>query len=921
MKYLRSEKGSTLLLVVITIAILTVLGTTIITMSFMNTNMKFTDLRMKKTLYYSESGIEQVYAIVGKYVDDALVYASEQTDIDITAKETAMTNMLTALTAESAALYEDVDAQQALLNLYGGPYDDISSMSLSEFMSSGLYLKALLYDDVNGPGSEYTGYANTFLKLETKKLDGTKVEVNVEDGSGTVGNNGPHQILVDTVEIAEYSKDRMNFHFKNYFNDPIVQSDLKSDIETVYVYLDDADVDSGASVSIVPTRGYGPIVDFSEAESDPNLNDNELIIDGLTSTFNYKGLVRKTIKTDLVIREPGDIVPLNLAQTKVNVKNNPLWQYAIVTQGNIVFEDITGDIDGSIYSLGYKPTGSYNLPATNPNSPRNSLNYKGIMVDGIDTDVTIDGDVISESYVQIAEGSIDATLTINNSHVYTNGMAVQYNSTGGTINVNNGNVYTRDDLEMNGTASTIDISGSYYGFVGSAVEFNQTSSVIINSDFADSGIRITGSHANIAYPEPNDGIYIAGVAYINDTFTPDPNDPSVLNPVTSRLYQTGESLGVKGNYIAYAFPSSDPSSDFSADNLDSQTIGDTSSLPLYYRFVDSANPELSGDYFSKKDKRNYFVEIASDPTYESIIKDGQVGGVNKINIKSDSYKYTQGAVFGLDASLQPEAIIKYLNPAINIDYLENEIARDYVYIMNTLRHRQEGTYVSNFYSDKDNDNVAEFIKNSDIADVIRKYSEVEKVDYSFNPSANLAENVQGPGPGPGKEVAIVRSVTSGAADDNFLIAGAGSGIVANDGDLISYDMDGDPSTPNENAYVINADPDNQIVQGLILTSGKVTIVGNVNYYGSIVAIEDIHLLDGVINLVNNNIDVRKYLARLVLVNPNLRDALDVDTSVSLGIEMEDYEFIEDVIIGNGNIDALRQNYNEFIYYQNWTIKE
>lgn len=72
MKHLRSEKGSTLLLVVITIAVLAVLGSTLLSMSYMNINMKFTDERMKKTLYYSESGLDQVYAIVGGYIDDAL---------------------------------------------------------------------------------------------------------------------------------------------------------------------------------------------------------------------------------------------------------------------------------------------------------------------------------------------------------------------------------------------------------------------------------------------------------------------------------------------------------------------------------------------------------------------------------------------------------------------------------------------------------------------------------------------------------------------------------------------------------------------------------------------------------------------------------------------------------------------------------
>lgn len=918
MKFLRNEKGSTMLLIVITIAILTVLGTTIITMSFMNTNMKFTDQRMKRTLYYSESGIEQVYAIVGKYIDEALYDASAETELEINTKETEMTTMLTLLTQEAAALYSDETEQQRLFDLYELKYASLGTMSLSEFMASGLYLKALIYDDLINPSPDYSGYADTFLMLQTEDAFGNKIEVDVENDINTAIYHGDHEILVDTQEISDYTIERMNHHYKEYFNDPTTQTDLLTDIGTVYVYLDPAEVNTGSTISLNPTRGYGSIVDFNEAASDAGLDDDIMIIDGVTSTFDYKGLTRKTISTDIMIRQPGDIVPLNLAQTKVEVENNPLWQYAIITHNDVVFDGSQANVNGSIYSLGNKPTGSYALAATHPDSPRNSNNYKGIMVDGSNANVTITGDVVSESYVQIAEGSVNATLNIADSHVYVNSMVIQEGSTNGAINVNNGNVYTRDDLELNGISASIDIDGSYYGFVGAALDFNQTSSVVINADLADSSLRITGNHANILFPETNDGIYIAGVSYINENFTP---DPYIQDDSDSRLYQTGESLGIKGNYIAYAFPSTDPASEFRSDNLYTQAIGDTTGLPLYYRFVDAVDPLLPGDYMQSSKKAEYFKAIADDPTYAGIINNGRVSGVNKLNISTSDYVYTQGAVFGLDGALDPEVVIKNLNVATHItNFTEKEIARDYVYIMNTLRHRPDGAYGSNFFDATDS-NVIQFIGNSEGATVINNYSEMLLVDYDFDKNVNINENVQGPAAGPGKEVAIVRSDTSAVAVDNFVIAGAGSGIVANDGDIIAYDMDNDAATPNENAYVINVDPDNNVLQGIILTSGKISMIGDVNFYGSIIAVEDIYIGDGNINLVNNDIEVRKYLARLILVNPDLKDALDVDTLTSVGLEMDSYEYIEDVVIGTGNIDALRQNYNEFIYYQNWRISE
>lgn len=86
MKWLRSDKGSTLMMVVITIAILGVLGTALLSMSLMNINMKYNDTRVKKTLYFAESGIDQVHARVGEFVENAIDDALTKTETDIQAE-------------------------------------------------------------------------------------------------------------------------------------------------------------------------------------------------------------------------------------------------------------------------------------------------------------------------------------------------------------------------------------------------------------------------------------------------------------------------------------------------------------------------------------------------------------------------------------------------------------------------------------------------------------------------------------------------------------------------------------------------------------------------------------------------------------------------------------------------------------------
>nr|MDA3845232.1 pilus assembly PilX N-terminal domain-containing protein [Vallitaleaceae bacterium] len=81
--FLKNSKGSTLLMVLIMSVVLTVLGTALISMSFMNINMKYNDLRGKVSRYYSEAGIDEAYAVVAHYVDEDLVYASYRTAIEL----------------------------------------------------------------------------------------------------------------------------------------------------------------------------------------------------------------------------------------------------------------------------------------------------------------------------------------------------------------------------------------------------------------------------------------------------------------------------------------------------------------------------------------------------------------------------------------------------------------------------------------------------------------------------------------------------------------------------------------------------------------------------------------------------------------------------------------------------------------------
>lgn len=82
-RFINNNKGSTLLMVLIITAVLTVLGTALISMSMMSVNMKYNDTREKKAFYYAESGLDELYAYVGHKVEETLIGDGSEGNIGV----------------------------------------------------------------------------------------------------------------------------------------------------------------------------------------------------------------------------------------------------------------------------------------------------------------------------------------------------------------------------------------------------------------------------------------------------------------------------------------------------------------------------------------------------------------------------------------------------------------------------------------------------------------------------------------------------------------------------------------------------------------------------------------------------------------------------------------------------------------------
>lgn len=297
-------------------------------------------------------------------------------------------------------------------------------------------------------------------------------------------------------------------------------------------------------------------------------NNIEKVVVGVTSTFqNISGELKdkKIIETKFEITAPNFNKSLSKEDIKVAIDIYPVFDGKIITaDGNITFSgqnNIKGDlwIKGDS-ELGENPAyafdkyrggilienGEFNL--TGNISTSRTLHLKDAAV------ADVDGDVYAlNAYV----GKSDKIGTSSN-----NILRVE----------NDRNLIVNNDLALNAKNSKIDL----YNFYGIN---DKTTSDISNLDKAmkSSSIIVNDADGNSTLNISNE-TYVMGVAYID---------------TQDEKYQTGESVAVKGNYLAY--------SDILEDYKDKVTLKYYNPLQL----IDTIEGAVDkGKYFSDYYKAN-----------------------------------------------------------------------------------------------------------------------------------------------------------------------------------------------------------------------------------------------------------------------------------------------------------------------------
>jgi len=843
---LDNQKGSTLLFVVITVAILSMLGTALLAMSLMNINMKHNDNRIKKTLYYAESGIDQVYARVGKLVEQAIGMAIIDTDADITTLLQEIDNMLADMEIRKENPTHIVVETSSII------YLDVGVINLTHLME----------DD-----------------------------------------------MLKTDELKNLSDEFYRYHFRVAMNNIGSEVALKTLLDSKdFVYINDEDT---------PTLNYSSIeIDTAMINVIPfSVSSPVYRVEGIESTFTLGKHTKKKISTDIVVSDQVKSYPLNTIEKRILVPDNPIWQKALVAHEDISFDSGTVDIHGDVYGYGNLPTG---------NAIHNPKNYGGILIKG-SSDVTIHGNIFSRSYVQLTDG-VNGHLTVNNGLVYANSVVLQEGASG-QMNFN-GNVYTSDDLELNGTGGSININGSYYGYTdgsGTGVTHDLSSAIIINADTnSGSSLEIDGAFSpvastknNIDFIESHEGILIGGTAYVD---------------VLPTRYQTGESVSLKGNFVAYTWGFDQETIDFmkpSGDNFFNQApynfysgSGTLSDGDVEDKFlkdkvswlaIDGSTVSLADATttpytpYELRDRKAYFVAFKHyvDGNSNTFVKTGP--GV--VNLKE--YIYTTGLKLVQDSKSGVNDFLDLTdhngNPINKVgqdgyDTLRIKISQDHIYQLHMLRYRSEpdAPIIDNTNPDPFLD--PPFVPSYDNVNAVDKFTKINKNIGSLNHNnADSSNNYP--------ILPSVLDVTEGASEI----------IYVNDVILQTLHIySGGSSGSNTPSIVIPSGK----AQGIIVHNGDIEIHGNLEFIGPIISGGSITTTSGTQTFMNNSQVIRNYLAQMIYKDNVLYSLFNITQRFEpdyIPKTLKDIEFVEFDQTSMENNNPYR--YSDLMRFEFWKVKE
>ncbi|GAA0083575.1 hypothetical protein UT300007_00140 [Clostridium sp. CTA-7] len=372
------------------------------------------------------------------------------------------------------------------------------------------------------------------------------------------------------------------------------------------------------------SSGIDPNIIIEIPEGGYVVNKSGNIIDNIkvkvNSTFETKeGTLRnkKTVSTEFTVKAPD----YNSEITSINIY--PVFDgKAITADGNMTVSEGNLDIKGDIWIKG-NPS---NLD--NPAFTFDKYNG-GISLEN--TKFNIDGNIYTANTFHL-KNKVEKESSVNE-NIYARNIYVG-KSINSTISESNNISFEKDvvvnnDLALNAIKSSILIKNNFYGINDKTTEVDTAEKALNSSSI------IVNDLSNTSKITVDKDSYIMGVAYLNAT-----DDKG-------NKYQTGESIAVKGNYLAYT---------------DVNNLGSNVTLKYYnpLHLLESINGDKSANM-----KAKYFEDYYSKSNDYSL----KQGGVNL-----NGNIHSVGASIKMDGTIQKANISKEDLDVINNQ--KSEFARN-----------------------------------------------------------------------------------------------------------------------------------------------------------------------------------------------------------------------------------------------------
>lgn len=331
-------------------------------------------------------------------------------------------------------------------------------------------------------------------------------------------------------------------------------------------------------INIAKNESNGKIVAFNGDNLELEVQSKFSTLKDIFGSLTQKPFER-IVSAKFIIHVPDYKDNYYVETNMLDIKVNPVWKKAISIDGNLILNGNT-EITGDIFAKGKNDDNIIDKVYDK---------YKGgIIIQGNNEgkgDTILTGDIVTSKSFHVKDTNnvkIQDPNDINKKfNLYAKNVYVGKSSSSERDTINSslmvkGSVYTDNDLALNAKNSKIEID-NYYG-IGDLTKPSNTSgsrslydremissSILVNTDDIGKGSSIT----------INDEAYIMGTAYIK------------TQPDT---YQTGESVAVKGNYIAYASQLMGNSALYESDGINSYN-------ELYGKTAKDFNLDSSKVYF------------------------------------------------------------------------------------------------------------------------------------------------------------------------------------------------------------------------------------------------------------------------------------------------------------------------------------